>query len=263
MTANRSKEYQELVKKTEDYVSKELATVDGSHDWWHIHRVRKLALEIAQEENIKDLLVIELAALLHDIKDWKYSANEKKEGPETIAKFLASISCPNDIIDAVVYICSNIGYKNQLTSNIQPNAQPQDSKTNQTHPHSQDSEDKDKKYMNKDLILWLQIVQDADRLDAMGAIGVARCFTYGGAKNRTLYDPDCPPVTQMTKEVYMKQSSTNTTCLNHFYEKLFLLKDRINTKSGKKIAQQRHDFMVTFVQQFLSEWNYSFTKTPK
>jgi len=221
----------QLVKLTEAYVRNQLANNDGSHDWWHIERVWRVAVELAKEEKMESekLLVVELAALLHDLKDWKYAGSESA-GPQAVTEFLLSVNCPDTILRQVVHIVTNIGFKNELSSN---------NKTSLSI-----------------LTPELAVVQDADRLDAIGAIGIARCFTYGGTRNRMLYDPDNPPIKDITKEQYIKQNSTNSTAsINHFYEKLLRLKDMMKTSSGKKRAIARHDYMKNFLDTFFQEWN--------
>ena len=210
----------QIINNTILFVKNQLAHAEGGHDWFHIERVYKNALLIAEEEEC-DLTVVKLAALLHDIADSKFYGGDETVGPKTARTFLESQNVKEDIILHVIAIIENISFKG---GNFE------------------------KKFNSKEL----EIVQDADRLDAIGAIGIARTFNYGGFKNRPLYNPNIQPNMNMNKEEY-KNSESPT--LNHFYEKLLLLKDKMNTETGKKIAQKRHDFMVTFLSQFYAEWD--------
>ena len=210
----------QIINNTILFVKNQLAHAEGGHDWFHIERVYKNALLIAEEEEC-DLTVVKLAALLHDIADSKFHGGDEMVGPKTARTFLESQNVSEDIILHVIAIIENISFKG---GNFE------------------------KKFNSKEL----EIVQDADRLDAIGAIGIARTFNYGGFKNRPLYNPNIQPNLNMSKEEY-KNSESPT--LNHFYEKLLLLKDKMNTETGKKIAQKRHDFMVTFLSQFYAEWD--------
>lgn len=210
----------QIINNTILFVKNQLTHAEGGHDWFHIERVYKNALLIAEEEEC-DLTVVKLAALLHDIADSKFHGGDETVGPKTARTFLESQNVKEDIILHVIAIIENISFKG---GNFE------------------------KKFNSKEL----EIVQDADRLDAIGAIGIARTFNYGGFKNRPLYNPNIQPNMNMNKEEY-KNSESPT--LNHFYEKLLLLKDKMNTETGKKIAQKRHDFMVTFLSQFYAEWD--------
>ncbi len=210
----------QIINTTILFVKNQLAHAEGGHDWFHIERVYKNALLIAEEEEC-DLTVVKLAALLHDIADSKFHGGDETVGPKTARSFLESQNVSEEIISHVIAIIENISFKG---GNFE------------------------KTFASKELA----IVQDADRLDAIGAIGIARTFNYGGFKNRPLYNPNIQPNLNMSKEEY-KNSDSPT--LNHFYEKLLLLKDKMNTETGKKIAQKRHDFMVTFLSQFYSEWD--------
>lgn len=210
----------QIINNTILFVKNQLAHAEGGHDWFHIERVYKNALLIAEEEEC-DLTVVKLGALLHDIADSKFHGGDETVGPKTARTFLESQNVSEDIILHVIAIIENISFKG---GNFE------------------------KKFNSKEL----EIVQDADRLDALGAIGIARTFNYGGFKNRPLYNPNIQPNLNMSKEEY-KNSESPT--LNHFYEKLLLLKDKMNTETGKKIAQKRHDFMVTFLSQFYAEWD--------
>ena len=209
-----------LIDNTIFFVKQQLENAEGGHDWFHIERVYKNALLIAEGEDC-DLNVVKLGALLHDIADSKFHGGDETVGPKTARTFLESQNVKEDIILHVIAIIENISFKG---GNFE------------------------KKFNSKEL----EIVQDADRLDAIGAIGIARTFNYGGFKNRPLYNPNIQPNMSMNKEEY-KNSESPT--LNHFYEKLLLLKDKMNTETGKKIAQKRHNFMVTFLSQFYAEWD--------
>lgn len=212
-------EMNHLVTSTIDYVKQELADAEAGHDWWHVERVWKLAKEIALTENV-NLLVVELGALLHDIADSKFHQGDETIGPEKAKQFLSQLGVAGHVTNHVIQIIQHISFKGGNG--------PQQFKSPE-----------------------LDVVQDADRLDAMGAIGIARAFHYGGYKNRTLYDPEIAPNLQMTKDAY-KNSQAPT--INHFYEKLLLLKDRMNTSTGKTMALHRHQFMETFLEAFYREW---------
>ena len=209
-----------IIDNTILFVKQQLENAEGGHDWFHIERVYKNALLIAEGVDC-DLIVVKLGALLHDIADSKFHGGDETVAPKTARTFLESQNVSEDIILHVIAIIENISFKG---GNFE------------------------KKFNSKEL----EIVQDADRLDALGAIGIARTFNYGGFKNRPLYNPNIQPNMNMNKEEY-KNSESPT--LNHFYEKLLLLKDKMNTETGKKIAQKRHDFMVTFLSQFYAEWD--------
>lgn len=213
---------EEVIQNTIAFVKEELKDAEGGHDWFHIERVYRNALLIAKKENVH-LLVVSLSALLHDIADSKFHNGNENIGPKKATKFLIDQNVPKEIGKHVVKIIKNISFKNSLEENKS-------------------------QFNSKEL----QVVQDADRLDAIGAIGIARCFNYGGFKNRALYDPEVQPNLNMTKEEY-KNSKAPT--INHFYEKLLLLKDEMNTDAGKKIAENRHEYMKGFLKQFYNEWN--------
>jgi uncharacterized protein len=210
----------DIVSKTITFVKEKLNDAEGGHDWFHIERVYKNALLIANDENC-DLTVVKLGALLHDIADSKFHNGDESVGPKVAREFLESLNVDEVIIVHVVNIIDNISYKG---GNLE------------------------KKFSSVEL----EIVQDADRLDAIGAVGIARAFNYGGFKNRALYDPKIAPNVSMTKEEY---KSSNAPTLNHFYEKLLLLKDKMNTQTGKQIAQKRHQYMEGFLSQFYAEWD--------
>ncbi|MCF6131529.1 HD domain-containing protein [Flavobacterium wongokense] len=208
-----------LIDKTILFVKEKLENAEGGHDWFHIERVYKNALLIAKGEDC-DLTIVQLGALLHDIADSKFHDGDESVGPKTARAFLESENVSEEIIQHVINIIENISFKG---GNFE------------------------KKFNSKEL----EIVQDADRLDALGAIGIARCFNYGGFKNRALYNPEILPKLNMDKEEYKKSESPT---LNHFYEKLLLLKDKMNTATGKKIAEERHKYMEDFLSQFYAEW---------
>ena len=209
-----------IIQHTITYVKETLAGAEGGHDWWHIERVYNNARHIASHENA-DMLIVELGALLHDIADSKFHDGDENIGPQKARRFLQSLSVDELIIDHVEKIIRNISFKG---GNEQPTfASPE-----------------------------LHVVQDADRLDALGAIGIARAFNYGGFKNRELYNPGIKPNLNMTKDEYKKSASPT---INHFYEKLLLLKDRMNTETGRKMAAQRHLFMLQYLDHFYDEWN--------
>jgi uncharacterized protein len=210
----------DIVSKTITFVKKTLENAEGGHDWFHIERVYKNALLIAQDE-VCDVMVVRLGSLLHDIADSKFHDGDESVGPKTARTFLESENVDQLTIDHVIKIIENISYKG---GNFE------------------------KSFTS----IELDIVQDADRLDALGAIGIARTFNYGGFKNRALYDPKIAPNTKMTKEEYKNNEAPT---LNHFYEKLLLLKDKMNTKTGKLIASERHRYMEGFLSQFYAEWD--------
>jgi len=200
-------------------VKKELEHAEGGHDWWHIERVWNNTRLIAKTEPV-DLLVAELGALLHDIADSKFNGGNEEIGPAKARIFLIKLGVDVDVVDHVENIIRYISFKGG-------------------------------NFINAFSSPELAVVQDADRLDALGAIGIARAFNFGGFKNRALYDPEIKPNLGMSKEEY--KTGLNPT-INHFYEKLLLLKDRMNTPTGKALAQGRHAYMEAFLQQFYAEW---------
>jgi len=210
---------QEYIKKTIDFVKKTLENAEAGHDWFHIERVYKTALTINQVEKGNELIVI-FAALLHDIADPKFNNGDEELGPNLAETFLISIGVDIETTSQVKLIIQHMSFKNSFDSST---------------------------FSSKEMY----IVQDADRLDAIGAIGIARAFTYGGFKNRVLYDPEIKPELHQTKETY---KNTTAPTINHFYEKLLLLKDMMNTQTGKQIALQRHNFMLQYLDQFYKEW---------
>lgn len=210
----------EIISKTAVYVRTCLKDAEGGHDWWHIFRVWNTAKHIARFENA-DLFVVELGALLHDIADSKFNGGDETIGPKKAREFLSSIDVEKNVIDHVIGIIENISFKGG--------------------GHQQKLKSPE-----------LDVVQDADRLDAIGAVGIARTFNYGGFKNREIYNPEIKPSLNMTKEQYKNSCSPS---LNHFYEKLLLLKDRMNTETGKTLAVHRHEFMEEYLAEFFREWD--------
>jgi uncharacterized protein len=217
---------QQIIKNTEEFVKNTLKNAEGGHDWFHILRVRNNAKLISKNENV-DEFVVELGSLLHDIADSKFHKGDETIGPKIAREFLESQQVDNSIITHIENIISNISFKSSLPADRGGNFEQQ---------------------FNS---LELEVIQDADRLDAIGAVGIARTFNYGGFKNRPLYNPEIPPNLNQTKEAY-KNSEAPT--INHFYEKLLLLKDRMNTVTGRKIAVDRHLYMEHFLSQFYDEW---------
>ena len=209
-----------VIEQTILFVKEALADAEGGHDWWHIFRVWQLSKHIASQENAS-LFIVELGALLHDIADSKFHDGNEELAPLKARAFLNSLNVDEPVIAHVVNIITNISYKGGNEA-------------------------------QKFRSLELDIVQDADRLDAMGAIGIARTFNYGGFKNREIYNPGIKPDLNMTKEQY--KNSTAPT-INHFYEKLLLLKGRMNTNTGKSIAAKRHQFMEQYLEEFFNEWD--------
>jgi uncharacterized protein len=207
-----------IIEKTINFVQETLKNAEGGHDWWHIHRVWTNAKLIARTEDC-DIFIVELAALLHDIADSKFHNGDEEIGPATAGKFLTSINIDADTILHVQQIIRHMSFKAGF---------------DKATFHSKE----------------LAIVQDADRLDAIGAIGIARAFTYGGFKDREIYNPNIKPNLNMSKEEY---KNTKAPTINHFYEKLLLLKDKMNTQTGKQLALQRHNFMESYLEQFYSE----------
>ncbi|MDN3654634.1 HD domain-containing protein [Ferruginibacter paludis] len=210
---------EEIINATVHFVKATLQGAEGGHDWFHIERVWKNANTIAKTENVNGL-VVALGALLHDIADAKFNNGDEEIGPAMASRFLHSLAVPEATIEHVENIIRNISFKGGHFTQIF------------TSPE-------------------LDVVQDADRLDALGAIGIARAFNYGGFKNRELYNPSVAPDLHMTKETY---KTTTAPTINHFYEKLLLLKDKMNTGTGRQMAEERHAFMETFLAQFYLEW---------
>jgi uncharacterized protein len=211
----------QLIENTIKFVKETLKDAEGGHDWFHIERVYKNALLIAKDEKV-DEFIVSLGALLHDIADAKFYNGDETIGPKVAREFLESNAVDATVILHVENIINFISFKSSLEN--------------------------DSLFSSPEL----DVVQDADRLDAIGAIGIARCFNYGGFKNRPIYNPEILPNLEMTKEEYKKSSAPT---INHFYEKLLLLKDKMNTSTGRRIAAERHSYMEHFLDQFYSEWN--------
>ena len=213
----------DIIKQTTKFVKEQLADAEGGHDWFHVERVWKNAKLIANNQSV-NIFIVELGVLLHDIADEKFYDGDETVGPKTARIFLESIKVDEPTIQHIENIINHISYKNTL---------------DQTYPKEI--------FSSKEL----DIIQDADRLDAMGAIGIARAFNYGGFKNRAIYDPSTKPKINQNREAY-KKSTTPT--IDHFYEKLLLLKDKMNTDMGKQLAIERHRFMEEYLNQFYREW---------
>ncbi|MEK7526068.1 MAG: HD domain-containing protein [Patescibacteria group bacterium] len=210
----------EIIKKTKDYVKKTLSGEGSGHDWWHVYRVWSTAKTIGKEENA-DMFVVELASLLHDIADWKFNDGDEDAGARASRVWLESLNVDSQVVDHVCNIVATSSFKGAGVKT--------EMKT-----------------------LEGKVMQDADRLDAIGAIGIARTFAYGGHKGREMHNPDIKPDFHTTAEQY-KNNVTPT--INHFYEKLLLLKNLMNTKSAKRMAQGRHKYMEQFLDRFYQEWD--------
>jgi len=210
----------DIIEATKAFVKSELLDAEGGHDWFHIERVYKNTLLIAKHEPV-DITVVSLAALLHDIADPKFHNGDETIGPRVASEFLLKHNVDSEIIEHVTQIIENMSFKNSFDLNLAFNSKE------------------------------MEVVQDADRLDAIGAIGIARCFNYGGFKDRALYNPEIEPNLNMTKAEY---KAAKAPTINHFYEKLLLLKDKMNTKTGRRIASDRHKYMEDFLKQFYAEW---------
>ncbi len=213
----KKKEPKRIISETEKYVRQAMGKDRSGHDWWHIYRVRNLALKISELEG-GDPFLIEMAALLHDLDDWKLGSDGNFSRTK---KWLEALKLPKETIFLLTEIISQVSYKGAGVETI---------------PSS----------------LEAQIVQDADRLDAIGAIGIARTFAYGGSRGRLIFDPEIKPEKHADFEAYKKNIGPT---INHFYEKLLLLKDRLNTKTAGKLAETRHSFMEKFLEEFFREWN--------
>ncbi len=208
------------IEATIAFVKEELKHAEGGHDWFHIQRVYNNALNILKFEPDADAEVVQLIALLHDIADSKFHQGDETVGPRKAKEWLESLGCDVKVVDHVVKGIENISYKGGNFN---------------------------QKFTSKEL----EIVQDADRLDAIGAIGITRVFNYGGFKNNAIHDPEQAPRFGMTKEEYKAHKGTS---INHFYEKLLLLKDLMHTTEGKRMAAERHRYMEGFLAQFYAEW---------
>jgi uncharacterized protein len=209
-----------LIDKTADYVKAKFANESTGHDWWHIYRVWQLAKHIAKEEPGADLSIVELGALLHDIADFKFHGNDLQAGPKAARQLLKELGADEDTIKRVSHIVENVSFKGAAVANKMV---------------SQEG----------------KIVQDADRLDAIGAIGIARAFAYGGSTGRQIHDPEVESKMHDSFEAY---ATADSPTINHFYEKLLLLKDKMNTETGKQLAVQRHEFMENYLKEFYAEW---------
>ncbi len=215
-----------IIRKTEEYIKKRFEGESTGHGWWHIQRVLKMSLKIAEKEKINssediDLFVVKLAALLHDIADWKFNSGDDSAGSKVSREWLEKLGVDEKTISAVCEIVKNISFRGGTVSS--------EMKT-----------------------IEGKIVQDADRLDAMGAIGIARTFAYGGLRDREIHNPDMKPIKCKSFDEYKNYKGTS---INHFYEKILLLKDRMNTETGKGIAGERHKFLESFLEEFFGEWD--------
>jgi len=209
-----------LIESTIAFVQNELADAEGGHDWWHVYRVWKTASTIAIQEG-GDEFIVQISALLHDIADSKFYDGDENVGPNKATTFLKKTRLDTNSINHIEAIIRNMSFKNTFESSSFSSIE-------------------------------LDVVRDADRLDAIGAIGIARTFNYGGHKGSEIYNPNVKPNLNMTKEEYKKSDSPT---VNHFYEKLLLLKEMMNTKTGKIFAEGRHKFMEAYLEQFYAEWD--------
>lgn len=209
-----------MIEKTKEFVKEKLYGEGSGHDWFHIERVYNLSRYLAEKENA-DSFIVEMAALLHDIDDWKFSSNN--DNPTNTEVFLKKIQVNEEDLIKIIKIINTISFKGGVVDSSQETIEG-------------------------------KVVQDADRLDAIGAIGIARTFAYGGNKNRVIYDPNIKPINFTSLE---EVKSENNHTINHFYEKLLKLKDLMNTKSAKEIAEKRHKYMEEFLNEFYSEWNFN------
>ena len=210
----------DILTRTADHVRALLAADASGHDWWHIDRVRRNALRIGREEGA-DVFVVELAALLHDVADWKFHGGDETAGPRVAREWLEREAVGPSVVDHVCAIIAGLSFKGAGVATAMPT-------------------------------LEGRVVQDADRLDAIGAIGIARAFAYGGHKGRAIYDPGIPPERHDSFAAYKRNTGPS---INHFYEKLLLLRDRMQTPTGRRLAEERHQFMERFLGQFFAEWN--------
>ena len=213
-------QHETVVARTEAYLRQRFAGDQTGHDWWHTDRVRRLALRIGREEGV-DLRVVELAALLHDVADWKFHGGDDEIGPRLAREWLAGLGVEHATVSHVVAIVADLSFKGAGV------ARPMTTREG-------------------------AVVQDADRLDAIGAIGIARAFAYGGAKGRAMHDPETPPVLHATAEQYKRAAGPT---INHFHEKLLLLRDRMNTEPARRLAAERHRVMERFLADFAAEWD--------
>ena len=215
----------DIIKKTEEFVQRFFRQEGTGHDWWHTHRVRTLALKIAREEEA-DLFIVEMAALLHDVGDYKFSGGDEQKGKEIISRYLHSLPLDTPLIEKISDITDNVSFMKTLSPADKP-------------VRGEDNPE-------------FKAVSDADKLDAIGAIGIARVFTYGGYYHRPIYDPAIPPNLHISQKEY---KTTEGPSLNHFYEKLLKLKDMMLTSYGRKLAQDRHNFLLEYLNRFYQEWN--------
>ena len=209
-----------LIDRTEVFIRQRLKDDASGHDWWHIDRVRRNAVYLAKAEGA-DVWLCELAALLHDVADWKFHGGDETAGPRAARDWLTSQSADERLVDAVCEIIAGVSFQGAGVETAMPT-------------------------------LEGCCVQDADRLDALGAIGIARAFAFGGHFGRPMYDPERPPESHADFEAYKTKSGPT---INHFYEKLLLLKDRMQTDTGRKLAEERHQYLEAFLEQFFAEWN--------
>ncbi len=214
-------EKEKIIQKTAQFVREHLEGESTGHDWWHTYRVWKMALRIANEEKDVDLFVVQLAALLHDIADWKFHGGDESIGVKLAREWLEKLEVDEKTINHVCEIIKEVSFKGAGVK---------------SKPRTKEG----------------MIVQDADRLDALGAIGIARCFATGAKLNQEIYNPEIKPKFHKTFEEY---KNSKTTSINHFYEKLLLLKDLMNTETARRIAEGRHKFMEEFIDRFFREWN--------
>ncbi len=215
--------HNKVIQATQQFVKNKMMGEGSGHDWWHIVRVLKNAQQISAKEG-GDSYVIELAALLHDIADWKFHGGDTTIGPKVASEWLRGQKVDDEIIEQVAYIIEHISFKGGTN-------------------------------MHKMRSLEGKIVQDADRLDALGAIGIARVFAYGGAHTREIHNPTNKPLQAFSSFKTYQKAMKNSTSINHFYEKLLRVKDHMNTAAGKKLALHRHKFMEKYLAEFYDEWD--------
>ena len=208
-----------VIDRTAEHVQRMLSADNTGHDWWHVNRVWKNAVLIGREEHA-DMFIVELAALLHDIADWKFRDGDHAAGAREARQWLEKLNVDPGAIERVCTIINEVSFKGAGV---------------QTTPSTLEG----------------MVVQDADRLDALGAIGIARAFSYGGHKGNPIHAPDIPLSLHQSFEEYKNRKSTT---INHFHEKLLLLKDRMNTAAGKRLAEERHRFLQSYLDRFLAEW---------
>jgi len=212
----------EIIKQTKQYTEQQMRAETNAHDWWHVYRVWRLSIHLAEQEKGADMFVVQLGALLHDIADWKFHDGDLEIGPRTASSWLEKLKVDEAVVKQVAYIVRNVSFRGGTNTHVMGTIEG-------------------------------KIVQDADRLDAIGAIGIARTFTFGGSFGRVMYDPMARPKQTVSFDEYRKTMGESTT-INHFYEKLLLLKDQLHTESARSIAKQRHSYMETFLEEFYAEW---------